>query len=568
MGRALTVAPLLLVAIACSESTPAAPRQPMLQVVLGDSQVGIAGRPLPLPVVVRVVTDGVPFAGAPVRFTPSEGSVDQASAITDATGYAHVTWTLGADTAESQTLSAALDDSPTETITVVARARAFGSLASIEVLGPASDQIVLPGDTVHLIARPQDAFGEPVPATLTWGVSDSTVATISANGVAVARALGTTQVLVWGTDARGMQAAGTVRLTVADRTPVWQQQAGSSLALTPAVADDGNIYYRSPTVLYAITGDGTPRWNRSVASSTSYPAVDAAGNVYLVAGLSLVSYDPGGGLRWSMPLSGPFVTAGSPAIAATGRIYLATRDTLLAFGTDGSVVWRTGMPGLGTSSSPAIASDGTVYVALGPGCLSAVRPADGSVAWSYCGGGGTASGAPAVGGDGTVYFGTGLDLLAVRPDGSLKWRIGVGAPPTASPAIGPDGTVYVTTNGGPGLGGVYAVEAGGSLRWYYPASYTLSPPTVGANGTVYVGRGFGNDTFGGAIFAINPDGSRQWFRGLRGTAAAPATITDDGLLVIGSSDGLLHALRIGQGLADSPWPKFQGDRGNRGQSPP
>jgi hypothetical protein len=85
---------------ACDSSTgPGSGRTPVaLAVVAGDAQVDSAGALLPQPVVVRVLDEaGQPVRGATVGFSVAAGggSVDPASAVSDADGRAQTRWTLG-----------------------------------------------------------------------------------------------------------------------------------------------------------------------------------------------------------------------------------------------------------------------------------------------------------------------------------------------------------------------------------------------------------------------------------------------------------------------------------------
>ncbi len=78
--------------------------------------------------------------------------------------------------------------------------------------------------------------------------------------------------------------------------------------------------------------------------------------------------------------------------------------------------------GAGSGTSPAVAPDGSaVYAAGQEGVLIAVDTGTGEELWRAADTGGLAS--PAVGPDGTVYSGGGsTSLVALRPDGSEKWR--------------------------------------------------------------------------------------------------------------------------------------------------
>ena len=107
-------------------------------------------------------------------------------------------------------------------------------------------------------------------------------------------------------------------------------------------------------------------------------------------------------------------------------------------------LWRFELPDYFCEASPALAPDGTLYVGTVRGGLIALNP-DGKVKWKFKAGREIKS-SPAVAGDGTIYFGArDRQLYAVSPQGKLKWKFPTGAWVDSSPAIATDGTVYFGT---------------------------------------------------------------------------------------------------------------------------
>ena len=84
----------------------------------------------------------------------------------------------------------------------------------------------------------------------------------------------------------------------------------------------------------------------------------------------------------------------------------------------------------------------------------------------------------------------------------LKWKYYVGKPIFPSPSIGADGTVYI----GSDKGRLYAIYPNGKRKWYFQAeSYVRSFPALNSSdGTIYAG------TYLGYLYAVNPDGSLKW----------------------------------------------------------
>ncbi len=104
---------------------------------------------------------GNPVAGAEVRFEASEGGqVDPPSAITDASGYARTTWSIGSRSGSYQ-LVASLDPAPPLATTVIVRPGAPDQLLLVD----GADQTVAAGNSVPQDLRFQvvDRFGNPVP---------------------------------------------------------------------------------------------------------------------------------------------------------------------------------------------------------------------------------------------------------------------------------------------------------------------------------------------------------------------------------------------------------------------
>jgi len=118
--------------------------------------------------------------------------------------------------------------------------------------------------------------------------------------------------------------------------------------------------------------------------------------------------------------------------------------------------------------------------------------------------------------------------------GSLKWSYATGAEIGASsPSIGADGTVYI----GSWDGNLYAIDPTGGVKWtYQTGDRVYSSPTVGSDGTIYV------SSTNGTFFAINSDGSPKWSFQTSGFSNSAPAIASDGTIYIPSMDGNLYAL--------------------------
>ena len=124
----------------------------------------------------------------------------------------------------------------------------------------------------------------------------------------------------------------------------------------------------------------------------------------------------------------------------------------------------------------------------------------------------------------------------------LLWSFDANSPLVSSPTIGPDGTVYV----GAMDGKCYAVAADGHLRWTFSTDGTVySSPAVSPDGNqIYVG------SQDGLLYALGRDGSELWSfetQGpgslLHGAIHGSPAVAEDGTVLFGAVyDANLYAL--------------------------
>ncbi len=149
---------------------------------------------------------------------------------------------------------------------------------------------------------------------------------------------------------------------------------------------------------------------------------------------------------------------------------------------------------------------------------------------------------PAVG-HGRIYL-TSEDgnVYALNPQGVLQWKFRTGGPLRTTPAIGSDGTVYVggcspcgSASDSP-AGVLYAINPGGQLKWLVTIANTgegvdtLSSPTIGADGTIYV------SDVGFRIIAVSPGGVIKWQVSTGGEVVDPPAVALDGTIYVGVDD--------------------------------
>lgn len=202
---------LLLALTACGADLllpddPDAPTRALsVRIERGHGQQGPVAEPLPEPLVVRVVDGaGRPVAGAPVTFTPVgewAGSVEPATALTDADGRASARWVLGT-VAGSYEVRARLEleDAPAPLLFAADAAPAAPATIG-RVQGNGQTGVAGYPLPDSLVVRLLDRFGNPVPdVAVTWlvdgggRVSAAVVGTGPDGTAAVAWTLGTAAV--------------------------------------------------------------------------------------------------------------------------------------------------------------------------------------------------------------------------------------------------------------------------------------------------------------------------------------------------------------------------------------
>jgi outer membrane protein assembly factor BamB len=170
----------------------------------------------------------------------------------------------------------------------------------------------------------------------------------------------------------------------------------------------------------------------------------------------------------------------------------------------GAVLWTFDV-GLGweyhySYSSPAIAIDGTIYVGGSKATLLALNP-DGSLKWTSILvplSGGSVPSSPSIGQDGTIYAGSYVYQCATNPDGSQKWSIEI-FQDSFFTAIGLDGKVYFwvsNTN-------LWSVNPDGTLNWvFWEGEGSRNSPAIDSDGTIYGGSD--------KLYALRPDKTMKW----------------------------------------------------------
>jgi outer membrane protein assembly factor BamB len=294
----------------------------------------------------------------------------------------------------------------------------------------------------------------------------------------------------------------------------------------PSIATDGTFYVGNylDKNLYAFNPDGTIKWKfRSKSPIWESPAIGNDGSIYFSSDI-FYALDKEGKLKWTLPNGG----ATSPVLGNDGTIYDISFNQIFALNNNGSIKWF-GTFSSNTVGCPALGLDGSIYLGCIDGIFYAINT-DGSLKWKYETGS-KINTTPAIGLDGSIYFGDANGILyAINTDGSLKWKYKTGSAikiiPGPSPVIGLDGSIYF----GDANGILYAINTDGSLKWKYKSGSAINfTPCIDKNSTIF----FGSDK----LYAINKDGILKWK--IDAIANASPSIDKNGTLYMCCSFGLI-----------------------------
>lgn len=353
----------------------------------------------------------------------------------------------------------------------------------------------------------------------------------------------------------------------------WYSGIGPGSHSSPAIGDDGTIYYGSTQKKLQALADGGStaihKWLFSAPTANVTGVMVGDNGIIYASSLSGVIYavNPSGIQQWNYATGGPIER--SPALHADGTIFVGSNDNkLYAIRPNGTLKWVFA----GATDDvfdPSVSLD-TVYVGTGPGDgkLYAINVEDGSVKWSVSVG--SVYGKPAIDQDGTLYVGSSNNALyAIDVFGVIKWTF---AAPTGAikngPSIGGNGQIYF----GSLDNNVYALNRSGVELWRHGmVGDVYSSPVVGSSENVFVAS-FKD----GIVFPVTPNvkslshvnGAAVWGSSTQNNIAysSPAIGATGGLYVAGwvsnSVDVMyFEALNAGvSAVANSSWPMYAQNR--------
>ena len=287
---------------------------------------------------------------------------------------------------------------------------------------------------------------------------------------------------------------------------------------------DGDTSDWSPLVLRHHVVNMSHVWSNPGHVAVKAQARDKSGRLSEWFGGLLVSVLDSSVVKWVVDLRGGGYAC--PAVAPDGTIYVTTDNSLVALSPEGAEKWRFDRFGYGYA--PVVGQDGTLY--LFDGELFIINPSGAVVqvpdslvmsSLDY----------PALGPDGTIYVSRSDTVVALWPDGSLRWQSEVNGHPVGGPAVGTDSSICWVVSDSPRI---RVFRPDGTPKWNanVKSGHWVS---AGERGSfTVVGNGVYTLDSTGEVTMRYEEGTEHW--------NGPSVIGPGRVLFLPSDDGL-HIMR-------------------------
>jgi hypothetical protein len=299
----------------------------------------------------------------------------------------------------------------------------------------------------------------------------------------------------------------------------WHYVTGAHLWRTsPVIGPDQSIYLFTVTCeIHSLNPDGSKRWiavlgytapgvRQSALSNEGCdiegtPALTRSGILFVpIQGGSLWMVDSNSGSTLQRLTSVP-AGISSPAILPDGTLLQGSGTnggTLSAVSEGGQLLWAVHGSRFSSFGSPAIVDNGETVISDSIGYLYALD-SSGQTKWQLSGRWGAV---PVVAKTGVIFDGFEFQqFAAVDSEGHLLWKVPIAQSSPA--AIAEDGTIYLIGDLGPNREFAFAVRPDGTVKWKVPVIGTSDAgPTIAPDGTIYfVTQGTGFEQ-AGQVYAI------------------------------------------------------------------
>lgn len=306
---------------------------------------------------------------------------------------------------------------------------------------------------------------------------DTSISYTTGNNINTSPIIGEDTTIYFGSDGGYLYAMNSDLLSYKWRYDV----PGGNVNSTPAIDENGYIYFTAnDDSLYSLRTNGNRRWAYYLGvgvNSKSPIMIGADGTIYITALNTIYAFDSNGNLNWSLALSGSNYSSG--VVLNNSRIYTSVVSDSRLYAIDDlgasyQTMWQRALDA-GMYSTPSVHGD-TIYFTLNDGKLYAIQDTGSYFIdlWSvqidppkvelfdmyYS--------SPTIGFDNTIYVGTPFNnLVAVSPDGEIKWKYTVSDRVWSSPVIDSNGIIYFGSNNDT----LYALEDSfcyAAVKWKFP----------------------------------------------------------------------------------------------------
>lgn len=327
---------------------------------------------------------------------------------------------------------------------------------------------------------------------------------------------------------------------------LWQTCCDSKIVTTPVyLSNNYAVFAADDGYVSAVDQEGTRLWkyktNSHVYDSVTVSDTD---NIFIATSDGVIhALDFEGQVLWVIELSRLLKTGISvgflcpPTYSDEGILYAqsAHERTLLAVSAEGSLLWKHAFGGKGGGVfSPVIDQEGNVYVGGSPeniGRISVLskkgkplRVID--VSNSYLN-------SPTILQDESLLVFCSIDgLIRVDDLGELSWIYDYDGISFSPAAVRSDGCSYINYIDG----SLHAVSDTGERLWKVQEQDTIiGAPAVDGKGNAYM-------VSGKALYSVGSKGETNWRLKLDSTLTTGASISPNGIIYVGSTDGTLYAI--------------------------
>lgn len=234
-------------------------------------------------------------------------------------------------------------------------------------------------------------------------------------------------------------------------------------------------------------------------------------------------------------------------VSRDGSVYTAARGLIRKLNPDdGSVIWEKdmGKNSSGITSSPAIEGrDGKILLTTGDKELHALDPGTGDESWHFRMDTHSYSNETPIAPDGTIFVRDKRDLIALNPDGKVKYRFPIEDDGHQVRYMENDGTAYVESNRG-----IFAVNPDGTEKWHIPGNnverFPTDPDRIYTLHDKWSTHPSGVNIFQNSIIARDPEtGEKLWER-MFGESQNPEEVKQRSMFILPGNEKLFSGAQI------------------------